>query len=66
MLMHSEARNREDHMSADGKWEISMNTPMGAQAGTLDLKEDGGALTGTMSAAAAPDVDGDHRRHRRR
>ena len=55
-------------MGADGKWEISMNTPMGAQAGTLDLKEDGNALTGTMSAAAAPEameitdgtVDGDN------
>jgi hypothetical protein len=41
-------------MSADGKWEISMNTPMGAQSGTLDLKEEGTTLTGTMSAAAAP------------
>jgi hypothetical protein len=56
MLTHSAAANRENHMSADGKWEISMNTPMGAQAGTLELKEDGAALTGTMSAAAAPDV----------
>jgi hypothetical protein len=43
-------------MSADGKWEVSMSTPMGAQAATLDLKEDGGALTGTMSAAMAPDA----------
>ena len=43
-------------MSADGKWEISMNTPMGAQSGTLDLKEDGTTLTGTMTAAAAPDT----------
>jgi hypothetical protein len=41
-------------MSADGKWEISMNTPMGAQSGTLDLKEEGSTVTGTMSAAAAP------------
>ena len=55
-------------MGADGKWEISMNTPMGAQSGSLDLKEDGKTLTGTMSAAAAPDameisdgtVDGDN------
>ena len=43
-------------MSADGKWEISMNTPMGAQSGSLDLKEEGDTLTGTMSAAATPDV----------
>ena len=41
-------------MSADGKWTIAMNTPMGVQAGDLDLKEDGSTLTGTMSAAAAP------------
>jgi hypothetical protein len=55
-------------MSADGKWEISMNTPMGAQSATLDLKEEGSVLTGTMSAAAAPGpldvtdgkVDGDN------
>jgi hypothetical protein len=43
-------------MSADGKWEVSMSTPMGAQAATLDLKEDGAALTGTMSAAMAPEA----------
>jgi len=42
-------------MSADGKWEISMNTPMGAQSGSLDFKVDGNTLTGTMSAAAAPE-----------
>src|SRR6478672_784389 len=63
------AKRREwGDMGADGKWEISMNTPMGAQAGTLDLKEDGNALTGTMWAAAAPEpmeitdgtVDGDN------
>jgi hypothetical protein len=55
-------------MSADGKWEISMNTPMGAQPATLELKEDGSTLTGTMTAAAAPGpidvtdgtVDGDN------
>jgi hypothetical protein len=55
-------------MSADGKWEISMNTPMGAQSGSLDFKVDGTTLTGTMTAAAAPaameisdgTVDGDN------
>ena len=54
-------------MSADGTWNITMQTPMGAQSGTLDLKEDGATLSGTMTAAAAPDpmevtdgtVDGD-------
>ena len=41
-------------MSADGTWNITMQTPMGAQSGTLELKEEGSTLTGTMSAAAAP------------
>ena len=43
-------------MSADGSWKVTMSTPMGAQQMTLDVKEDGGALTGTMSSAmvAAP------------
>jgi len=42
-------------MTASGTWNISMTTPMGAQAAILELVEDGAALTGTMSAAAAPD-----------
>ena len=54
-------------MSADGSWTINMQTPMGAQTGTLELKEDGSTLAGTMTAAAAPEpmeitdgtVDGD-------
>ena len=36
-------------MSADGTWNVTLNTPMGAQAGTLELATDGNALTGTMS-----------------
>ena len=36
-------------MSADGTWNVTLNTPMGAQAGTLDLATDGNTLTGTMS-----------------
>jgi hypothetical protein len=60
--------DQEERMSADGKWEVSMNTPMGAQAATLELKEDGPTLTGSMSAAMAPEaievtdgtVDGDN------
>ena len=35
--------------SADGVWNTTMNTPMGAQKATLTLATDGGALTGTMS-----------------
>ena len=41
-------------MSADGTWKVSMSTPMGAQEVTLDLKEEGSTLSGTMSAAMAP------------
>jgi hypothetical protein len=37
-------------MSADGTWNTTMNTPMGAQNGTLHLSTDGGALTGKMSS----------------
>ena len=54
-------------MSADGTWKMTMQTPMGAQEGTLELKEEGSTLIGTMSATAAPEpmeitegtVDGD-------
>jgi hypothetical protein len=36
-------------MSADGTWNITTNTPMGAQEGTLTLTTDGGTLTGSMA-----------------
>ncbi len=36
-------------MSADGTWNTTINTPMGAQNGTLTLSTDGGALTGKMA-----------------
>ncbi len=35
-------------MSADGNWNTTMNTPMGAQNGTMTLSTDGGTLTGTL------------------
>ena len=35
-------------MSADGTWNTTMNTPMGAQQGTLELATDGGTLTGKL------------------
>ena len=35
-------------MSADGTWNTTMNTPMGAQNGTMDLATDGGTLTGKL------------------
>ena len=37
-------------MAIDGKWEITINSPLGAQKATLDLKADGGALNGTQTA----------------
>jgi len=36
-------------MSADGTWNTTMNTPMGAQNATLTLSTDGGTLTGKMA-----------------
>jgi hypothetical protein len=38
-------------MAVDGKWEITINSPLGAQKATLDLTASGGALTGTQQAA---------------
>jgi hypothetical protein len=37
-------------MSVAGKWQISMDTPIGTQKFTWDLQEAGGAWKGTMSA----------------
>lgn len=39
-------------MAIDGKWNITIKTPMGDQNATLTLKQDGSALTGDMSGAA--------------
>lgn len=36
-------------MAVDGKWMLKIKTPMGEQSGTLELKAEGSALTGTMS-----------------
>ena len=52
-------------MAVDGKWNISIKTPMGEQTGVLTLKQDGDALTGEMTGnmGAVPiengKVDGD-------
>ena len=35
-------------MSVDGAYKLTVNTPMGVQTPTLTLKEDGGALSGTI------------------
>ena len=47
-------------MSADGTWQITVNTPMGAQATTLTLASDGATLTGEQSAdgSSTPIYDG--------
>ena len=37
-------------MAIDGKWEITINSPMGAQKASLDLKSDGAGLSGTQTA----------------
>lgn len=36
-------------MSADGKWNVTINSPMGAQQAELTLVTDGGSLSGSMS-----------------
>jgi hypothetical protein len=37
-------------MSVDGSWKITVNSPMGKQEATLDLKAEGSTVTGTQSA----------------
>ncbi len=37
-------------MAADGTWNLTMNTPMGERRTTLELKTEGGQLTGRQSA----------------
>ncbi len=52
-------------MSADGTWNMTMNTPMGAQSATLELKTNGDSLEGSMAgpqgtvALEEGKVDGD-------
>ena len=38
-------------MAVDGKWEIVINSPLGAQKASLDIATNGTALTGTQQAA---------------
>ncbi|WP_425408518.1 hypothetical protein [Hyphococcus sp.] len=47
-------------MAVDGKWNLTIKTPMGDQTGVLTLKQDGDALTGEMSGpqGAAPIENG--------
>jgi hypothetical protein len=36
-------------MAVEGKWNLKIKTPMGEQGGMLELKTEGGKLTGSMS-----------------
>ncbi len=52
-------------MALDGKWNFEIASPMGAQKGTLDLKVEGGKVTGTQGSAQGSiavdgKADGDH------
>ena len=38
-------------MAVDGKWEIVINSPLGAQKASLDIATNGTALTATQQAA---------------
>ncbi len=53
-------------MSADGSWDMTMNTPMGPQTGKLTLKTNGDVLEGTFAGEQVDSpmedgkVDGDN------
>ena len=53
-------------MSADGSWDCTINSPMGAQQATLTLVTEGSTLSGTMAGAQGTQefsggtVDGDN------
>ncbi len=38
-------------MAIDGKWNLTINTPMGAQSSTLEVASSGASLTGTQTGA---------------
>ncbi|HEY1876260.1 MAG TPA: hypothetical protein VGG66_02280 [Rhizomicrobium sp.] len=42
---------QEAGMAVDGKWEIVINSPLGAQKASLDIKTVGNVLTGTLQEA---------------
>src|SRR5215831_9762188 len=55
-----ESNVRSDEMAVDGKWNMTMSTPMGERKATLELKSAGSALTGTQGddTGAAEIFDG--------
>jgi hypothetical protein len=40
----------ENNMAVDGKWEIVINSPLGAQKAALEVATNGNTLTGTQTA----------------
>ena len=44
-------------MSFTGKYNVTIQTPMGAQTGVLDLKQDGDDLTGSMVAGSGESAE---------
>jgi hypothetical protein len=42
-------KQEETNMSIDGKWNVTVNSPMGAQKSEITLKTDGATLTGSGS-----------------
>jgi hypothetical protein len=49
-VLYMPAPFREFSMAIDGTWEITINSPMGAQKAKLELATNGSALTGTQYA----------------
>jgi hypothetical protein len=41
-------------MSVTGTWNLTMNSPLGAQPATLQIQESGGAYAGTLTGKADP------------
>jgi hypothetical protein len=41
-------------MSVTGTWNLTMNSPLGAQPATLQIQESGGAYEGTLTGKADP------------
>ena len=44
-------------MSVDGTWNSTMNTPMGAQQGTMEIQTDGNTLTGVMKGPQGRNIE---------
>ena len=47
-------------MSVDGTWELTLDTPMGAQKATLTLASEGDSLTGKLTGGPAGALEIEH------